>query len=137
MVHDLIKSKVKFPVKTLHDIVLLKSDGYPTYHLASVVDDHYMNISHVIRGEEWLNSVPLHLILYKYLNWKEPQFAHISLLCNPDGSKLSKRIGDLDVLKLKEEGFFPEAIVEFLLNSICVHSSSYCRMIPKILIFLI
>ena len=94
---DLIRGKVIFNTNTLDDKVLYKSDGMPTYHLANIVDDHLMEISHVIRGEEWLPSLPLHTLLYKYLGWEEtmPQFAHLPLLLKPTGKgKLSKRDGD-------------------------------------------
>ena len=92
---DIIRGKVTIAHKILDDQVLVKSDGFPTYHLAVVVDDHLMNISHVIRGEEWLSSTPKHVLLYKYFGWETPQFAHLPLLLNPDRTKLSKRQGDV------------------------------------------
>ena len=88
-----------FNSREVDDQVLLKSDGYPTYHLANVVDDHLMEISHVIRGEEWLSSVPKHLLLYEYFGWQPPKMAHLPLIFNPDGTKMSKRdIQSLDEL---------------------------------------
>mmetsp|Transcript_15758 Transcript_15758/g.25757 ORF Transcript_15758/g.25757 Transcript_15758/m.25757 type:complete len:109 (+) Transcript_15758:3701-4027(+) len=100
---------------SMDDQVLLKSDGFPTYHLASVVDDHDMNISHVIRGEEWLSSTPKHLLLHSLLGWEPPSFAHLPLLLNPDGSKLSKRNVDsaAEDLVLKR-GYEPSAVLNFV-----------------------
>jgi glutamyl-tRNA synthetase len=98
-VKDEIRGRVTFDSKEVDDQVLLKSDGYPTYHLANVVDDHLMEISHVIRGEEWLSSVPKHLLLYEYFGWQPPKMAHLPLIFNPDGTKMSKRdIQSLDEL---------------------------------------
>jgi glutamyl-tRNA synthetase len=94
--------------------VLLKSDGYPTYHLANVVDDHLMGITHVIRGEEWLSSTPKHILLYEYFGWDLPTFAHLPLLLNPDKSKLSKRQGDVAVEDYRQKGYLPEALVNFV-----------------------
>ena len=94
---DLIRGSVEFETNNIDDQVLIKSDGYPTYHLANVVDDHLMQITHVIRGEEWLSSTPKHIILYDYFVWEKPIFAHLPLLLNPDKSKLSKRQGDVAV----------------------------------------
>ncbi|EIM92053.1 glutamyl-tRNA synthetase [Stereum hirsutum FP-91666 SS1] len=96
------------------DPVLLKSDLFPTYHLASVVDDHEMGITHVLRGEEWLPSVPLHLDLYASFNFEPPQFAHLPILLNPDGSKMSKRKGDVRVVDFIERGWEPQAVVNWL-----------------------
>ncbi len=112
--HDLIRGDVTINFKTLDDQIILKSDGFPTYHLAVVVDDHYMKISHVIRGEEWLPSTPKHILLYEYLNWEKPQFAHLPLLLNPDRTKLSKRQGDVAVEDYRAKGYLPEAIVNFI-----------------------
>jgi glutamyl-tRNA synthetase len=98
----------------LDDQVIIKSDGYPTYHLAVVVDDHSMAISHVIRGEEWLPSTPKHVLLYQYLGWELPVFAHLPLLLNPDKSKLSKRQGDVAVEDYRKKGYLSEAIVNFV-----------------------
>ncbi len=129
---DLIRGKVAFNTKELDDKVLFKSDGMPTYHLANVVDDHFMKISHVIRGEEWLPSLPLHVLLYRSLGWDSPRFAHLPLILKPTGKgKLSKRDGDkagFPVFPLqwkdpktgevssgyREEGYFPEAFINML-----------------------
>ncbi|KAG8995190.1 Glutamate--tRNA ligase mitochondrial [Tulasnella sp. JGI-2019a] len=96
------------------DPILLKSDSFPTYHLASVVDDHEMKITHVIRGEEWLQSLPLHVDLYAALGLEAPQFAHLPLLLNPDGSKMSKRKGDVKVSDYIKKGWEPEAVTNWL-----------------------
>lgn len=114
MVSDLIRGQVTFPVGQIDDQVLIKSDGFPTYHLANVIDDHFMQISHVIRGEEWLPSTPKHVLLYHYFGWELPQFAHLSLLLNPDKSKLSKRQGDVAVEDYHKKGFLPQALINFL-----------------------
>ncbi len=111
---DKIRGTVNIAYKMLDDQVLIKSDGYPTYHLAVVVDDHSMGISHVIRGEEWLPSTPKHILLYQYFGWKLPIFAHLPLLLNPDKSKLSKRQGDVAVEDYRTKGYLPEAIVNFV-----------------------
>ncbi|MHB1051062.1 MAG: glutamate--tRNA ligase [Bacteroidota bacterium] len=112
--HDAIRGDVTFSFSTIDDQVLMKSDGFPTYHLAVVVDDHTMNISHVIRGEEWLPSTPKHILLYKYFNWEIPVFAHLPLLLNPDKSKLSKRQGDVAVEDYRAKGYLKEALVNFV-----------------------
>ena len=93
--------------------ILLKSDGFPTYHLANVVDDHLMNISHVIRGEEWITSTPKHLLLYDAFGWERPSFAHLPLLLNQDRTKLSKRQSDVAVEDYREQGYLPEALINF------------------------
>ncbi|WVR03523.1 glutamate-tRNA ligase [Kwoniella sp. DSM 27419] len=102
------------PTAGFDDFVLVKSDGWPTYHLASVVDDHLMEITHVLRGEEWLPSIPKHHSLYQAFGWTPPQFAHLPLLCNPDGTKLSKRKGDTFVQHYMKQGYEPEALLNFL-----------------------
>ena len=114
IVDDIIRGKVSFQNDLIDDQVLIKSDGYPTYHFANVVDDHLMQISHVIRGEEWLPSTPKHLILYKCFGWELPQFAHLPLLLNPDKSKLSKRQGDVVVEDYRIKGFLPQAMNNFV-----------------------
>lgn len=114
IVNDIIRGHVEFNSDTVDDQVLLKSDGYPTYHLANVVDDHLMKITHVIRGEEWLPSTPKHVLLYDYLNWEKPLFAHLPLLLNPDKSKLSKRQGDVAVEDYRSKGYLKEALVNFV-----------------------
>lgn len=111
---DIIRGQVSFRLDLLDDSVLLKSDGFPTYHLANVVDDHLMQISHVIRAEEWLPSVPKHLWLYKSFGWTPPQFAHLPLLLGQDKSKLSKRHGATSALSFRDLGYLPEALVNFL-----------------------
>ncbi|HZY80708.1 MAG TPA: glutamate--tRNA ligase [Cyclobacteriaceae bacterium] len=127
-VNDLIRGEVTFNTSQVDDKVLMKSDGMPTYHLANVVDDHLMRISHVIRGEEWLPSAPLHVLLYKAFGWEDtmPRFAHLPLLLKPDGNgKLSKRDADKagfpifplnwqESIGYKEAGYLPEAIINFL-----------------------
>ena len=112
--NDLIRGEVVFENATIDDFVLLKSDGYPTYHLASVVDDHLMAISHVLRAEEWLPSTPRHLMLYQVLNLEPPQFAHLPMLLGADRTKLSKRHGAVAITEYREQGYLPEAIVNFL-----------------------
>ncbi|OGJ67993.1 glutamate--tRNA ligase [Candidatus Peribacteria bacterium RIFCSPLOWO2_01_FULL_53_10] len=111
---DDIRGELSFEGKTIDDQVLLKSDGFPTYHLAHVVDDHLMDTDIVIRGEEWLSSLPKHLLLFEYLGWKAPRYAHVPLLLNPDRSKLSKRQGDVAAEDYKEKGYLPEALLNFL-----------------------
>lgn len=112
--NDLIRGSVTIPYANVDDQVLLKSDGYPTYHLANVVDDHEMKITLVLRGEEWLMSTPKHLLLYKYFGWIPPVYGHLPLLLNHDKSKLSKRQGDVSVSDYKEKGFLPEAVMNFI-----------------------
>lgn len=111
---DLVRGDVSFNHDTLDDQILLKSDGYPTYHLANVVDDHLMEVTHVIRGEEWLSSTPKHILLYRAFGWKTPEFAHLPLLLNKDRSKLSKRQGDVAVEEYRAKGYLPEALVNFV-----------------------
>lgn len=111
---DIIHGKLEFENKLIDDQVLLKSDGYPTYHLANVVDDHEMKISHVIRGEEWLPSTPKHVLLYKAFGWKNPEFAHLPLLLNSDHSKLSKRQGDVAVEDYVKKGYLKDALINFV-----------------------
>lgn len=113
-VRDEIRGDVEFDLSLIEDSVLIKSDGFPTYHFAVVVDDHLMEITHVIRGEEWISSFPKHSILYDYFGWQKPLFYHTPNLRNPDKSKLSKRHGHSNVDWYKEEGFLPEAILNFL-----------------------
>lgn len=129
---DLVRGWVSVHSSTIDDKVLMKSDGMPTYHLANIVDDHMMGITHVIRGEEWLPSAPLHILLYKAFGWQAPEFAHLPLLLKPEGNgKLSKRdglLGDFPVFPLewkdpntaeisrgfREDGYYPEAVMNFL-----------------------
>ncbi len=111
---DLVRGKVTIANKVLDDQILLKSDGFPTYHLAVVVDDHLMRVSHVIRGEEWLSSTPKHILLYQYFAWETPQFAHLPLLLNPDKTKLSKRQGDVAAEDYRAKGYLRQAIINFV-----------------------
>jgi len=111
---DAVRGNVSFKCDTIDDQVLLKSDGFPTYHLANVVDDHMMNISHVIRGEEWLSSTPKHILLYQAFGWKHPVFSHLPLILNKDRSKLSKRQGDVAVEDYIKKGYLPEAMINFI-----------------------
>jgi glutamyl-tRNA synthetase len=112
--HDLIYGDVVFDLTTIDDFILLKSDGYPTYHLANVVDDHAMKISHVIRAEEWISSVPRHLLLYRALGLEPPQFVHHPMILGPDRAKLSKRHGAVSILDYREMGYLPETMFNFL-----------------------
>jgi glutamyl-tRNA synthetase len=112
--HDLIYGDVVFEHITIDDFVLLKSDGYPTYHLANVVDDHAMKISHVIRGEEWVSSTPRHLLIYRALGYEPPQYIHHPLIMGPDHAKLSKRHGDVSILEFREKGYLPETMFNFI-----------------------
>lgn len=112
---DLIRGEIAFENRLLDDQVLLKSDGFPTYHLAVVVDDFLMEISHVIRGEEWISSTPKHVLLYRFFGWEPPAFAHLPLLRNRDRSKVSKRRNPWAVLPwFAEQGYLPEALLNFL-----------------------
>ncbi|MDI6814972.1 MAG: glutamate--tRNA ligase [Dehalococcoidales bacterium] len=112
--NDLIRGEVVFENSTIDDFVLLKSDGYPTYHLANVVDDHLMEISHVLRAEEWLSSTPRHLLLYQALGFEPPQFAHLPMILGTDRAKLSKRHGAMSIIGYRDQGYLPEAMVNFL-----------------------
>ncbi len=112
--NDLVRGEIKINNNTLDDQVLIKSDGFPTYHLAVVIDDYLMKITHVIRGEEWIPSTPKHIILYRLFGWPLPQFAHLPLLLNPDKSKLSKRQGDIAVEDFLAKGYLPEALLNFI-----------------------
>ncbi len=111
---DAIRGDIRFPTSSIDDAVLSKSDGFPTYHLANVVDDHDMRISHVIRGEEWISSTPKHVLLYEAFGWTPPVFAHLPLLLNADRSKLSKRQGDVAVEDYLAKGYLPEALINFV-----------------------
>jgi len=111
---DIIRGNVKIDTNLVDDQVLLKSDGFPTYHLANVIDDHFMKITHIIRGEEWLTSVPKHIILYNAFGWEVPQMAHVPLILNPDKSKLSKRQGDVATEDYLKKGYLKEALLNFM-----------------------
>ncbi len=114
--HDRLRGKITMPWKELDDQILLKSDGFPTYHLANVVDDHLMKITHVIRAEEWISSTPKHVRLYEAFGWEPPEFIHLPLLRNPDKnkSKISKRKNPVSLIYYKETGILPEALRNFL-----------------------
>ncbi len=114
IVDDLIRGKVEFDASLLDDQIILKSDGFPTYHLASVVDDHEMGITHVIRSDEWLPSTPKHLVLYQAFGWQEPDFAHLSMILDADKKKLSKRHGAKSILEYKEQGYLAEALINYI-----------------------
>ncbi len=113
-INDLVRGKVSIHGKEVDDQVLMKSDGFPTYHLAVVVDDHHMGITHVIRGEEWLSSTPKHVLLYEAFGWEAPIYAHLPLLVNEKKQKLSKRHGDVSVEDFKEKGYLAEAMINFI-----------------------
>jgi glutamyl-tRNA synthetase len=114
IVHDLIRGDIEFDLSLSDDQVIIKSDGFPTYHLAAIVDDHEMEITHVIRGEEWLSSTPKHLTLYQMFGWQAPEFAHLSMILASDKTKLSKRHGATGISEYKKLGYLPEAVVNFL-----------------------
>lgn len=111
---DLIKGRITCPWADVDDQILLKSDGFPTYHLANVVDDHLMKITHIIRGDEWISSTPKHVLLYDVFGWERPKIMHMPLLLGADGKKLSKRKNPTSVFYYKESGYLPEAFVNFL-----------------------
>ena len=111
---DGLRGEIAIANSSVDDQVLIKSDGFPTYHMAVVVDDHLMGITHVIRAEEWIVSTPKHVLLYQALGWDLPKFCHVSLIRNPDRSKLSKRRNPTNVLWYRREGFLPEAVVNYL-----------------------
>lgn len=111
---DRLRGPIEFDNRQLDDLVLLKSDRFPTYHLASIVDDHLMEITHVIRGEEWLSSTPKHVLLYAASGWEPPQFIHLPLLRNPDKSKISKRKNPTSIFYYQRKGILPEALRNFL-----------------------
>ena len=121
IVDDMVRGPIVFNSADVDDQVLLKSDGFPTYHLAVVVDDHLMQISHVVRGEEWISSAPKHILLYDFLDWQKPLFFHTPTLRNPDKSKLSKRHGNTSVAWYRSEGFLPQALTNFLLSIVWTH----------------
>ncbi len=111
---DMIRGEIRFKNALQEDFIIMKSDAFPTYHLASVVDDHLMEITHVARGDEWVSSLAKHIQLYTYFGWQPPQFAHLPLLLNPDKSKLSKRQGDVAVSDYTNKGYLAEALVNFV-----------------------
>ncbi len=111
---DLLRGPIAWENRLLDDFVILKSDGYPTYHLAHLVDDHFMAITDVLRGEEWISSTPRHILLYQALGWTPPRFCHLPPLLGPDRKKLSKRHGAMSVLEYRDAGYLPEAMVNYL-----------------------
>ena len=114
VVHDRLRGDIQIPWSQVDMQVLMKADGLPTYHLANVVDDHLMAITHVIRGEEWIPSAPKHQLLYQYFGWEMPELCHLPLLRNPDQSKLSKRKNPTSILFYRDQGFLPEAVLNYL-----------------------
>ncbi len=113
-IDDMVHGHVEWSLATIEDQILLKSDGFPTYHLGVVVDDHLMEITHIIRGEEWLASVPKHLLIYRAFGWDVPPMAHVPLVLGPDGKKLAKRHGATRLSEFRDQGYLPEAIVNYL-----------------------
>lgn len=111
---DRIRGNIEYKSDVLDDLVLIKSDGFPTYHMANVVDDHLMEISHVLRGDEWITSTPRHVLIYEAFGWQHPEFAHLPVILSPDGGKLSKRKGAASVMDYKRGGFLPEGLFNFL-----------------------
>jgi glutamyl-tRNA synthetase len=114
VINDEIRGQVEIDTNQLDDQVIVKSDIFPTYHLAAVVDDHLMKITHVIRGEEWLSSTPKHIFLYECLGWDAPKWVHLPLILNPDRSKLSKRMNDVSVDSYLDKGYLKEALINFV-----------------------
>lgn len=114
IIHDLIRGEVSFENDLIDDFIIVKSDGFPTYHLAATVDDHVMKISHVMRGEEWLPSAPGHIQIYQAMGWTPPLFAHLPVILAPDRSKLSKRSGAASALEYRDQGYVPDAMINFL-----------------------
>ncbi len=113
-VKDRLRGEVQFEATQVDDQILLKSDGFPTYHLANVVDDHLMQISHVIRAEEWISSTPKHVLLYDMFGWDKPEFVHMPLLRNKDKSKISKRKNPVSIMDYQRRGFLPKAVLNYL-----------------------
>ncbi len=111
---DAVHRQVEFPSNVLEDFIITKSDGFPTYHFASVVDDHDMQISHVIRGDEWISSTPKHLLLYEALGWQPPEFVHLPPILGSNHKKLSKRDGAKSIMEYIDEGYLPEALISFM-----------------------
>jgi len=111
---DELRGEITFKAPEIEDYVILKSDGFPTYHLASVIDDHLMNITHVTRGDEWLPSLPKHVLLYQAFNWEAPKFIHFPLILNKNGGKLSKRQGDVYAEDFLKQGYLKEALINFI-----------------------
>jgi len=113
-IEDLVHGHIEWQADTIEDQVILKSDGFPTYHLAVVIDDHVMEISHIMRGDEWVASVPKHLLIYGAFGWDVPPMAHVPSVLGPDGKKLSKRHGSTAVSQFRDDGYLPEALINYL-----------------------
>jgi len=132
--------KIEFDNATQDDFVILKSDGFPTYHLAHVVDDHLMETNPVIRGAEWISSIPKHVMLFEAFGWELPQYAHLPIILGPDKSKLSKRHGAKPASEFRKDGFLPEAILNFMaltsfrILPIKAISLAECTAVPKVMI---
>ncbi|HPQ41578.1 MAG TPA: glutamate--tRNA ligase, partial [bacterium] len=114
VIRDRLRGEIRYDYAQIDDQILMKSDGFPTYHLANVVDDHLMRVTHVIRGEEWVPSTPKHVLLYEAFQWDLPEFIHLPLLLNPDGSKLSKRKNPTSIDYYRDAGYLPEALLNYL-----------------------
>lgn len=114
VLRDAIRGDVAFENELIDDQILLKTDGFPTYHLAVVVDDHHMEISHVIRGDDWISSTPKRILIYEAMGWETPTYCHVPLVNGPDGQKLSKRHGATSITEFREQGYLPEALLNFL-----------------------
>ncbi|WFA07680.1 glutamate--tRNA ligase [Tissierella sp. Yu-01] len=112
--HDLVRGDIVINTNDIDDQVLMKSDGFPTYHMAVVVDDHLMKITHIVRGEEWLPSTPKHIYLYDAFGWEKPEYVHLPTVLNKDRKKLSKRQGDVSVEDFREKGYLPEGLINYL-----------------------
>ncbi len=112
---DLIHGNLSFNLSLVDDQVLMKSDGFPTYHLANVIDDHFMRITHVLRGDDWISSLPKHILLYRAFQWEQPQYGHLPMILAPDKTRLSKRHGAVSVLAFRDAGYIPEALLNFTL----------------------
>jgi glutamyl-tRNA synthetase len=113
-IDDLVHGRIEWQANTIEDQIVLKSDGFPTYHLAVVVDDHVMGITHIMRGEEWVASVPKHLLIFRAFGWDVPPMAHFPSVLGPDGKKLSKRHGSTAVSQFRDDGYLPEALINYL-----------------------
>ena len=114
VLNDLIRGPITFQNALQNDMVMIKGDGFPTYHFAVVVDDHEMQITHAMRGDEWIPTSPLHVLLYQFFGWQQPVWVHVPQVLGPDGKKLSKRHGDTSITDYLEKGYLPEAITNFL-----------------------
>lgn len=112
--HDAIKGDITFNTSDLDDQVLIKTDGFPTYHFAVVVDDHHMGITHIVRGEEWISSTPKHVLLYDFFGWEQPEYVHLPTVLGQDHKKLSKRNGDAAVEQYIEKGYLPDALINYI-----------------------